>query len=504
MSVHETEVLIIGGGVLGAAVARELSKYKVDVTLVEKEVDFGWGITKANAALVCQGMDCLTFRKEYYRSKLVWESIPMMEPLCKELDVPFKRIGQIAVFRDMGDIRPYSKVKARQEKWIPQMGSHQVLDKETLRNWEPNISRKFIGALYDPVMAITDPVKLNIALAENAEQNGVKTKLGTEVVGISPGVDEFEVQTNNGNIKSRFIVNAAGEQVDKIAAMVNADDFVVFPIKAQMWVLDKNVGGLVNHCVFAFVNDPPNMNLITPTVDGNLLIGVQLLLSDKRGDHSTSREAAERAIRYAQSLVPAISERDIIKSFASFILFRNLETGWHECIVRPSNSVPGLINVSIGFPGVSAAPATAKELVRLLSDQGLKLVDNPNFNPHRKDIPDFSELSNGEKNQLIVHDSRYAHVVCRCETVTEGEIVEAIKRIKAVGGLATVDGVKHRVRAGMGRCQSGFCRPRVISILANELGIPEEEVTMVGGKSRELLYKNKELLEEVNKIATGS
>lgn len=490
MAIHETEVLIIGAGVLGCALARELSKYKVDVTVVEKEVDVGWGTTKANAALVCQGMDCVTFRKEYYRSKLVWESIPMMEPLCKELEVPFKRIGQIGVFRGPGDIRPYTKMQKKQEEWIPQMGSHQLLSRETLRSWEPNVSKKFLGALYEPVQAITDPVKLAIALAENAKENGAHIMLGTEVVGITPGIEEFEVKTNNGTIKGRFVVNAAGEYVDKVAAMVNADDFVLFPVKSQMWVLDKKVGGLVSHCIFSFVDDPPNMNLVEPTVDGNLLIGIQILLSDRRGDRSTSREAEKRAIQHAQSLVPDISARDIIKSFAGFLMFRNFETGWHECVVRPSSSVPRFINMSIGYPGVSAAPKAAQEVVKLLANQGLKLVENPNFNPHRRDIPDFSELSDEEKNKLIAQDPRYAHIVCRCETVSEAEIVEAIKR-----GATTVDGVKHRVRAGMGRCQSGFCRPRVISILARELGIPEEEVTMIGDGSRELLYKNKELLE---------
>ncbi len=486
MSELKTEVLIIGGGVLGTAVARELSRYKVDATLIEKEVDFGWGSTKANMCIVCQGADHQEFSKEYHPSPLVWQSMPLMEPMCQELEAPFNRVGELALFFNNSGKEKYEKMMARAES--RGITTHQLLDRDSLRRLEPNITREATGALYDPGIAVTDPVRLTIALAENARQNGVNVITGTEVQDIKASAGGFEVKTSQGNISCEFVVNAAGMAVDKVAALVNADDFVVFPIRGYVAILDKKVSDLVSHEVHASPEAPGESNIITPTVYGNLFIGTPMKLA-RRGDDATNREMAEVALRNARRLIPDISEKDIINSFAGFLMFRNWELGWHECIVNTSSTVPRFVNVSIGFPGVSAAPATAREVVKLLSREGLKLRENPGFNPYRKAITDFTNLTDEEKRKLIASDSRYGHVVCRCETVTEGEIVEAIKQ-----GAATLDGVKFRTRAGMGRCQSGFCSSRVTGILARELGIPEEEITKKGGESRQLLYKSKELI----------
>ena len=307
------------------------------------------------------------------------------------------------------------------------------------------------------------------------------------MLGISAGTDEFEVQTNNGSIKCRYIINAAGEYVSELAQMVNADDFALYPVKAYQAVLDKKVGGLIDRMVLSTEN-----GMVTPTVHGNLFFGISPLTQrlGRAHDHSTDKKLADTALKHAKVLVPDISEKDIINSFVGFIVFRNFEIGWHECTVGLSRWVPRFINASIGFPGICAAPAVAKEMVEILTGQGLQLAENPDFDPYEKAMSDFSDLSDEEKRQLIAQDPRYGHVVCRCETVTEGEIVEAIKR-----GARTLDGVKFRCRPGMGRCQGGFCGPRITKILARELGISEEEVTKKGGESRNLLYKSKELLE---------
>ena len=492
MSAHEADVLIIGGGCLGAAVARELSKYKVTVTLVEKEVDFGWGSSKANFGMVNQGEDCIEFRPEYHRSKLVWNSMKAMAPLCQELEVPFKTVGGIGLFFDNKERATFARLDSKAGKvremgydWV---GPHQWIDRDTLRKMEPNITRKAIGGLLESHIAVTDPTKLTIALAENAQQNGVHMMLGTEVVSISAGTEEFKVQTSNGSIKTRFIVNAAGVYVDKIAAMVKADDFIMYPVRAYIAVCDKKVSGLINHVVYRIPDEPGQMQSLAPTVDGNLIFGIPLIQA-RRDELASTKEMQDLALKNVRGLIPDLKPSDVIKYFTGTMMMKNFEVGWHECVLNASKKVPGLINLSIGYPGISAAPAAAEEVVEMLSKQGLQLKENSKFNPKRKDIPDFSELSDGERNQLIAQDPRYGHIVCRCETVTEGEIVEAIRN-----GANTIDGIKHRVRAGMGRCQSGFCRPRMISILARELGIPEEEVTMKGPGSRELLYKSKELL----------
>lgn len=487
MEQMETEVLIIGGGVLGAAVAREISRYKVNVILVEKEADFGWGSTKANMCIVCQGADTLEFRPEYHRSKLVWDSIPLMEPLCQELEVPFKRVGELALIRNNEELGKFQKQKSRAEKIG--ITSHKFLDQETLQQMEPNVTQEVIGALYDPNIAIVDPVRLTIALMENALQNGVRVMRETEVLRISQKVNQFEVETNCGPIKCRFIVNAAGTSVDKIARLVNADNFVLYPIRGYVGILDKNLGALINHEIHMRPEAPGQMNILVPSVHGNLFFGT-IMQPARRGDFSATRRIAEIALQNAQKIVPMISEKDLIHSFAGFLMFRNWEVGWHECVVQSSRKVPRFISLCIGYPGVSAAPATAMEVVELLRREGLILEENPRFSPYRKAVPIFSELLEEQQKELVAKDSRYGHVVCRCETVTEGEIVNAIRH-----GATTLDGIKFRTRAGMGRCQGGFCTPRVVKILARELGLPDEKITKKGRDSRLLLYRSKELVE---------
>lgn len=232
------------------------------------------------------------------------------------------------------------------------------------------------------------------------------------------------------------------------------------------------------------------MNIVVPTVEGNLLFGIQLQIN-RRHDRSTTDRMARKALENARRIIPEISEKDVINSFCGYLMFRNFEIGWHECEVAMSARVPRFINMTIGYPGVSASPGAALEVVEILEKDGLKLVPNPKFNPHREDIPDFSMLSERERKALVKKDPRYGHVVCRCETVTEGEIVEAVRR-----GATTLDGVKFRVRPGTGRCQGGFCGPRVARIISRELGIPVTEVTKAGGASRQVPLRTKQLLEE--------
>lgn len=483
----ETEVLIIGGGVLGAAVARELSHYKTDVILVEKEADFGWGSTKANMCIVCQGGDALEFRPEYLRSKLVWESLPLMEPLCQELEVPFERVGELALIRNNEEFAKFQKLKSRAEKiGLP---PHQFIDRDTLRRMEPNVTREAIGALLDPNIAIVDPVRLTLGLIENAVQNGVKVQRETEVLTILQKMESFEVETNQGRIQCRFIVNASGTSTARVARLLKADDFVLYPIRGFVSILDKNLRGLIQHEIHTRPEAPGQMNIITPSVHGNIFFGTTMQLA-RQGDYSTTRQVMEIALRNVRHIIPEISEKDIIHSFSGFLMFRNWELGWHECVVQASRKVPRLINVCMGYPGVSAAPSTGKKVVELLQQEGLKLEENPTFNPIRKVPPVFSKLPEAQQREWIERDSRYGHVVCRCETVTEGEIVESIRR-----GATTLDGVKFRTRAGMGRCQGGFCSPRAVKILARELNLPEEKITKKGRDSRLLLYKSKELIE---------
>jgi glycerol-3-phosphate dehydrogenase len=412
--------------------------------------------------------------------------MPLTEPLCQELGVPFKRVGELSLIRNNEELSKFQKLKSRAEKIG--ISSHKFLDQETLRQMEPHVTRQAIAALYDPNIAIVDPVRLTIALVENAGQNGVKVMRETEVLGISQKVNEFEVETNRGPIKCRFIVNAAGTSVDRIARLVNSDDFVLYPIRGYVGIFDKNLGGLIEHEIHMRPDAPGQMNIITPSVHGNLFFGTTMQPA-RRGDYSTTRRIAQIGLQNVRKIIPDLSEKDIINSFAGFLMFRNWEVGWHECVVQASLKVPRFISICIGYPGVSAAPATAREVTELLRREGLRLETNPGFSPFRKAPPVFNKLSEEEQMELVTKDPGYGHVVCRCETVTEGEIVEALRH-----GATTLDGIKFRTRAGMGRCQGGFCTPRVVKILARELGIPEEKITKKGRESRILLYKTKELL----------
>ncbi|MEW6554760.1 MAG: FAD-dependent oxidoreductase [Actinomycetota bacterium] len=484
----ETEVLIIGAGILGAATARELSRYKTDVTVVEKRADVGWGITKANVGVVCQGRDTLEFRPEYHRTRLLWRALPLMEPLCEELEVPFIRVGGWLLIRDQVKKEKLDKLARRTESLG--LGSDKYYAYSELRELEPFISPEIKGGLHDPEIAVVHPVYLTQAMMENATANGARLMLETEVTGIEAEHGGFTVRTDQGEIKARYLINAAGEWVDRIAAMLGADDFVLFPIKGQVGVLDRNCSELASSLLAVIPEEPGDMNIVVPTVEGNLLFGIQLQIN-RRHDRSTTEHMTRLALKNARKLIPDISDKDVINSFCGYLMFRNFEIGWHECEVAMSERVPRFINMTIGYPGVSASPGAALEVVEILQKDGLQMEPDPKFNPHRKDIPDFSKLSDKERAALVKKDPRYGHVVCRCETVTEGEIVEAVKR-----GATTLDGVKFRVRPGTGRCQGGFCGPRVTRIIARELGIPETEVTKAGRDSTQVPLRTKQLLEK--------
>ncbi len=484
------DVLIVGGGVVGAAILRELSRYKLDVLLLEREEDFGWGSTKSNYGLVCQGGDVLEFRKGYKRTALARESIKLMEPLCKELDVPFKRIGKVSLIRNTVELERFIRLKKRAEKEGPPIEPPRLLSKSELYEIEPNVAKGMIGGLLDPMMSIVDPIRLTIALIENAKDNGAEAKTGVEVEGFSLKGSYIEAETSEGKVKARFVINAAGMDADRLARKINADDFVLFPVKGVVGVLDKSMGSLISHEIHALPTAPGEGNMIAPTIHGNILIGLVMRL-DKRGDFSVPADMAKKTLENAKKLFPDISQSDIINMFAGFLIFRNYEVGWHECVVRPSRAVPNFIHAVIGFPGVSVAPGCAKEIVRILKSLDLPLEEKENFNLKRKDIPHIQNMDEEKIKELIKKDSRFSHIVCRCEHVSEGEIVEAIKR-----GAKTLDGIKYRTRAGMGRCQGGFCTPRVVRILARELGIDETAVTRKGKGSELLVARTKELIGE--------
>ena len=498
----ETQILIIGAGSTGTAIARELSKYKVDSILVERGVDVCSGETKSSHGGIynSKGLSWASstvlksfmakpgeplLHPESMKEKLTLKGFNKFDSLAKELDLSsYRRVTRILMATNDEEVKRLSETEkiCKQTGVIPQR-----LNKDEVLGIEPNITKKGVCALLDNIsQASLYPWEYVIALAENAQQNGVKIMLGTEVQGIRTLNGGFTVDTTRGIIKTNFIVNAAGAYTDRIAQMANVCDFGLKFLKLQMTIFDNRSRLISNKIgVPPLPGQSKGLNL---TASGKIhTVGHGYASTDNRENLSTTREWGAIDISTAKALVPKISARDIITSFTGITVFNTRDPENH--IVEVSRKNPNFINAVIRQPGITPSPAIAEYVVELLAGQGLEMVEKANFDPSRKGIPQVNSLSDKEKAKLISEDPRYGHVVCRCEQVTEGEIVEAIRR-----GASTVAGIKYRTRAGMGRCQSNHCGPRVVEILSRELNVPMTEVTQRGGLSHVLHYRSLELL----------
>jgi len=498
----EADVVIVGGGVAGAAIARELSQYTVQVILVEKGSDLAVGSSKANnghihktllLSLVLKSAinpNSPIYQPGSLKTRLENEGYATWEQQwLRELDIQHKPRGLLVVARNKHELESLDEMKKVGEM-LPDEYKMTEVDRDTILSIEPNVTREVIAGLYqEEYCKQVFPQELVFALGENARQNGVTILLRTEVIGVSRKNGYQVVETTKGPVKTAFIINAAGKYADKVADMGGARDWRLTFRKGQLILLDKRLRGLVTH----FVNLPvePGRHCgIVPHLAGNpYIVCGEYEPTEDRENLATTREAFQSIIKKVKGIVPAVSERDVIASFVGLRVFNSRDPGEH--IIERSSTNPRFINVVLRLPGLAPAPAVAKMVVGMLGDEGLQLARKPGFNPFRERIPRFRELSNVERDALIASDARYGHVVCRCETVTEGEIIEAIRR-----GATTVQGVQFRTRAGMGRCQRGFCGPRVVDILARELGIQRTQVTFKGPGSEILKFQNKELLKE--------
>lgn len=499
----ETQVLVVGAGVIGAAVARELAKYKVDAVVAEKGMDVAGGQTCRSSAMVYSPTGLTwagslviksivskpgepLFHPESLKERLTLKGFSMFEPLARELDVSsYIKRSMMMIATNEDEVK---RLKAAEEI-CKQIGLEpERLNKEASLAREPNITKKVVCCLADsPSDASVYPWEYCMALAENAQANGVRIMTGAEVKAIRPLNGGFIVDTARGPIRTEFIVNVAGAYADKVAQMAGVCDFGLSFMKGQAEILDKRLSGLINNSISP-VPQPGKGGVITRLPSGNIYMGfIEYAKSEEREVAPGKREWTIQNVAAAREFMHGISERDVIRSFTGVRVFNTRDPEDH--IIEATKKYPNFINAVIRLPGLAASPAIAEYVVALLGNQGLELVRKKDFNPYRKGIPKVSELLDEQRQKLIAQDSRYGHVVCRCEEVSEGEIVEAIRR-----GARTLDGVKYRTRAGMGRCQRGFCGPRVVEILARELDIPMTEVTQKGGLSRVLLHRSKELL----------
>jgi len=481
------DVVIVGAGIVGSTIARELSRYDLEVIVVEREPDVAFSSpTKANTGIIHAGYDDEpgTVKAEHCsRGNSLWHKI------APEVGAPLKETGSLVVALKEEEVKVLKELKRRGEKnGVP--GLEIIDDPKRLLEMEPHLSREALAALYAPTAAITSPYDLAMAMMENAVQNGVEIFLETEVTGVMvKGAETRGVRTNRGGIEADYVVNAAGLWADRMSVMAGINHFTIHPRKGEYYVFDKKLGGLVHRALFPAPTPISKGIVVTPTVDGNLLIGPNAQNMEDKDDTTTTLSGLSEVFNGASQLIPLLAEKGhmVITNFCGL----RPEPNTQDFIIEAYKEVRGFINVAgMKSPGLTAAPSVAQKVAALLKESGLELREKEAFNPHRRliDRP-LRELSLSKAEGLINQDARYGHVVCRCEHVTEGEILEAIRR-----GASTLDGVKFRTRAGMGRCQGGFCTPHVVKILARELGIPAERATKRGGESRLLPHRVKDLL----------
>ncbi|MBR5338471.1 MAG: NAD(P)/FAD-dependent oxidoreductase [Lachnospiraceae bacterium] len=477
----KTDVVIIGAGAVGCAIARELSRYQMDVIVVDKNEDVGGDASKSNSAIIHTGYDASPGTLE---SELVVAANPMYDEIARDLDVPFQRIGAIlpAVtdeqFEKLMDIK-HKAVKNRVYDVQYKTGAE-------LLQMEPNLNPEVKGGLYIPRESIIDPFILVQAYAENANENGVHFLLNTKVTGIRTEDGAVrEVETTGGPIETEVVINAAALYCDEIAAMVGKADYKVVPRRGQFYILDRNTSCKVKHIVLPIPTKVTKGKLMCPTVHGNMLVGPTAEDLPDKTDKATTVEGLQSIEADVKRLIPGVQVRECITQYAGLRPNRNPE-GLH---VDTWEDLRGFINLSgVRSTGLTLSASMGVYVADLMRELGYPMVPKEHFKKTRKGIVRFNELSDEEKDALIRSNPAYGRVVCRCETVTEGEILDAIRRPL---GARSMDAVKRRVRAGMGRCQGGFCGPKVLKILARELGIPETEVLknnagsyMVAGMTR--------------------
>lgn len=458
------DVAIIGCGVVGASAAYLLSKYNLSVAVLEKENDVANQTTKANSAIIHAGYDP---EPGTLMAKLNVKGSQMMEALAQSLSVDYKKIGSLVLGFTPQDSKT---LQALYRKGVQNgVQGLRLVSGEQARELEPNLSPEVTEALFAPSAAIICPWDLCIAQAEVAAKNGVEIRLNHTVINIEKTEDGYEISTNQGKLYARYMINAAGVYADKISNMVAEQEFQTIPNRGQYYMLDKNQGWLVGKVIFQCPSKEGKGVLVAPTVHGNAIAGptAEDILCGE--DVATTSEGLEKIRALAAKSVPSINFRESIRNFAGVRAITQID----DFIIAQAKGAKGFVNLAgIKSPGLSSAPAIAEMGIELLQSAGLVLESKLRWDGTRPIIC-FKELSVQEKHALIQKDPRYGRVICRCETITEGEIVAALHSYVPP---RTVDGVKRRCGAGMGRCQGGFCGPRVQEIIARELGIPMQEV----------------------------
>ena len=514
------DIAIIGAGIVGASIARELSRYKLKICLIDKADDVSCGTSKANSGIVHAGYDP---EPGTLMAKLNVQGTAMYAKWAEELHFDYKNIGSLVIAFSEADLEHIKKLYDRGIKnGVPRM---KLLSAEELHALEPNVNEEACGALLAESAGIVSPYQATWAIAENAVQNGVKLFTESEVHGITRpdgsesadsagafggvgtkdagengagassengagsgsgtnlGNGNWIIHTGNADIETRCVINAAGLFADKISEMAGARKFKIKPRRGEYFLLDSNCASLANHTLFQPPDELGKGVLVTPTVDGNILVGPTAGASNTKDDTSTTKEGQDLVFEKSSKTLNDIPRRNIINSFAGIRAIAMNEDGSpvNDFIIEEDADAKRFINVAgICSPGLTAAPAIGVYVTELVEKAGIKLEPNKDFIAVRKGIESFKNATKERKEQLIEENPLYGRIICRCEMITEAEIVQAVR---SPVGAKDLDGVKRRTRAGMGRCQGGFCSPRVTEIISRERGIPMTSVTKNGGCS---------------------
>ena len=470
MRKDQYDVLIIGAGVTGCAIARELSHTGLKIALSDACDDVAMGASRANSAIVHAGYDCVPGT---LMAKLNVHGNEMFDDVCESLNVPLLRVGSFVIAFGEEDEKELNNLLERgRANGVPGL---EIISGERAREMEPKLSDDVTAALWAPTAGITCPYELTIAMSENARANGADILLRKRAAAIDYANDEFTVKFEDGtSVSAKYVVNAAGVYADEVARLIGDDSFTISPRKGEYMLLDKQA-----LCVGTVIFQTPSKLgkgvLVSPTVDGNIFAGPTAQDKVEKNDTQTTPEGLTELKKFSLKSVPTLNLRQVITSFAGV----RAQPSTGDFIIRPSDKNARFIHAAgICSPGLSSAPAIAEYVRGLIKEAGADTAERADAIYVREHAKPFRQMDADERAEAYKRNPLYGRIICRCETVTEAEIVDAIHR-----GATTVDGVKRRTRAGMGRCQGGFCAPRVMEILSRELGVPTESLTKFGGKS---------------------
>lgn len=468
----DVDVAVVGAGVSGAAIARTLSAYQLEVALVEKEAEVSFGTSKANSGIIHGGFH---HPGKYLKTRLEVQGNVMFDRLQRELDFPFRRCGILV-----------AALKDEEMKYINHLYEQglsngaigiEMCSRDRMFQLEPKLNPDVIGGLYAPGGGIIEPYRFVFSLVENAQKNGVQLLTNFKVTEAEFADGVHSIHAADGrSLKARYVVNAAGLYADEISRIFGGEDFEIHPRKGEYYLLDRQTQASPNRVIFPVPTKVSKGMLVIPTVEGTVLIGPTADEVDDKEDTATHSETLDRIFDSARKMMPVVSQNDAITSFAG--LRPAMADG--DFYISVSEKAPQFIQVAgIQSPGLTASPAIGEYVKDLLKEAGASLTEKTDFDPYVDRVARIREASPYEADQLVSQDPAYGEIVCRCEEVSEAEVVQAIRR-----GHTTLDGIKFFTRARAGRCQGGFCTYKIMKILMRETGMTAEEITKRGGESR--------------------